>query len=357
MTTRSFQPTPPKVRELFGSPSALGAFPGVKTDTAYDAKWAYALAVSTGWAYADGQIFADQIQYYGFPGCKVTEIAVSSPALLIVATGYFVRSQDGRVGCLVFRGTLPTVLLNWLTDFNSAKYPFGGGYVHSGFFSNIEALWGEVVDVVDEALQSGLQELYIAGHSLGAAMAVLAAARIHLPQPPGAYCYDLWKKALRGVYTYGQPMVGDEGFKSTFEPKFGALLYRHVYAHDAVPCVPPVEVDATFQHFGAKYLAVSREDSWAGPPAPPALDALPDRRATLEGLAFIAVSFITQRVDALAALNVPYSLDDHSPSGYIDVSSNSLHPAAPRVKKMKSRAATLAARIVGGIGALVSREK
>jgi lipase (class 3) len=325
-----FQGTPRVVPALFGSGSALGpGFPSPKATTAYDPRWAYALAVISGWAYAEGQLVADQLQYYGFAGCTVTELAVSNPAMLIVSTAYFIQSADKRVGVLAFRGTEPTSLINWLTDADTAKYTFAGDrnvHVHSGFFANVEAVWGDVVDVVHPALQSGLEELYVTGHSLGGAMAVVAAARIFDgsgPEDP----YASWRSALRGVYTYGQPMVGDAGFKAKFEGLFGAFLYRHIYDDDVVPCLPPTSVDSTFVHFGGRRAAATPEDSWR-------LDPL-DRRADILAFGSILESFLTRRIDALHGVHVPYSLDDHSPRGYIDVSRNSLNPATPRAVALK----------------------
>jgi hypothetical protein len=336
-----FQGTPRVVRVLFGSGSALGSsFPAPKANTAYDPNWAYALAVMSGWAYAEGQIFADQLQYYGFARCTVTELAVSNPAMLIVSTAYFVQSADKRVGVLAFRGTEPTSLINWLTDADTAKYTFGGDndvHVHSGFFSNVEALWGDIVDIIHPAIESGLEELYITGHSLGGAMAVVAAARIFDGDGPEGL-YSKWKSVLRGIYTYGQPMVGDGGFKAKFNGLFGSFLYRHIYDDDIVPCLPPTSVDSTFVHFGERRAAASPEDSWKLVPK--------DRRADLLAFGSILESFLTRRIDALHGVNVPYSLDDHSPRGYIDVSRNSLNPATPRAVEMKPARPPILGRLV-----------
>jgi lipase (class 3) len=322
-----FQSTPRAVPVLFGSGSSLGpSFPSPKADQTYDAKWAYALAVISGWAYAEGQVLVDQLQYYGFAKCTVTEIGVSNPAMLIVATAYFVRSADKRVGVLAFRGTEPMNLVNWLTDADTSKYTFGSEHVHvhSGFFANVEALWGDIVDVVHPAIENGLEELYLTGHSLGGAMAVVAAARIFNDDVP---MYQKWRSALRGIYTYGQPIVGDTGFKAKFDGFFGAFLYRHIYDDDVVPCLPPTSVDSTFVHFGQRRAAATPQDSWALDPY--------DRRAGLLAFASIAESFLTRRIDALHGVKVPYSLDDHSPRGYIDVSRNSLNPATSRAVALK----------------------
>jgi hypothetical protein len=322
-----FHPTPRLVHVLFDQPSALGTdFPAPKRDTTYDPDWAYALSVVAGWAYADGQVFADQLQYYGFAGCTVDEISVSNPALLIVATAFFIQSADKRVGVLAFRGTEPTSLINWLTDADTAKYAFAGGYVHSGFFSNVESIWGDIVDVIQPRFDAGLEELYITGHSLGGAMSVVAAARIFAEEGATSPMVR-WRSALRGIYTFGQPIVGDGAFRSTFASQFGSFLYRHIYDDDVVPCLPPTSVDSTFVHFGEKRIAAAVSDAWQ-------LNTEPDRRATLTSLVSIFESFLTRRIDAFQNVNVSYSLDDHSPRGYIDVSRNSIAPS--RAAALKS---------------------
>jgi len=339
MRKGQYQPTPPATAALFASTPVLGgAFPERKSNTDYDPKWAYALSVLSGWSYAEGQLLADRIQYHGFAGATVTEISVVNPALCIVATAFFVRSRDGRVGVLAFRGTEPTSLMNWLTDADTTKYVFGkdGGHVHSGFYANVEALWGDISDLVDPAIRSGLEELYITGHSLGGAMAVVAAARIF--DGSGNDPHGSWRSAIRGIYTYGQPIVGDVGFKNRFDPLFGRFLYRHVYDHDVVPCLPPASVDASFVHFGERRAAASAEDTWAINPI--------DRRADVLALASIVESFITRRIDAFNGIKAAFSMDDHSPRGYIDVSRNSVGGASPRAVALNPSRSAIVERLL-----------
>jgi len=73
-----------------------------------------------------------------------------------------------------------------------------------------------------------LERLYITGHSLGGAMAVLAAARLFLPSESSL------GRLGHGVYTFGQPAVGNAEFAEKCESLFGERLYRHIYAHDVV---------------------------------------------------------------------------------------------------------------------------
>ncbi|WP_437591730.1 lipase family protein [Sorangium sp. So ce1000] len=99
-----------------------------------------------------------------------------------------------------------------------------------------------------------LERLYITGHSLGGAMAVLAAARLFHEHP------EEMKKKLGGVYTYGQPMVGDQAFAERCEADFGSRLFRHIFRNDVVPHWPPRSTGA-FKHAGKKEYW-SSPDGW-----------------------------------------------------------------------------------------------
>jgi triacylglycerol lipase len=70
--------------------------------------------------------------------------------------------------------------------------------------------------------------LYFTGHSLGAALAILATAKmIQMSLPVAA------------AYTFGQPRVGDGVFSRKFDADFKASTFRFVNSLDIVPRVPP----------------------------------------------------------------------------------------------------------------------
>src|SRR5687768_5156739 len=124
--------------------------------------------------------------------------------MLVVARAYLIRSCDGSTAILSFRGTEPVNLVNWLGNADTLGKTIYGGCVHHGFFTNVEALWDYIDTAVDTAITGKqpaargctvvltpgpvptgpqrselrpLQHLYITGHSLGGALAVLAAAK------------------------------------------------------------------------------------------------------------------------------------------------------------------------------------
>jgi hypothetical protein len=145
-------------------------------------------------------------------------------------------------------------------------------------------------------------------------MAILAAAKIFTPRSP------IDRDLVRGVYTYGQPAVGDEDFAREFQKLFGGLLFRHVYHHDVVPHLPPRST-GKFGHFGfgEERYSESTQGQWraGGPPHS-------NQAALLVAAALSTVAdFVTHRVSRLG-WPLPYSLDDHSPLRYIETSRRSL---------------------------------
>ena len=79
-----------------------------------------------------------------------------------------------------------------------------------------------------------IKQVIFTGHSLGGALAVVAAAR---------------SKYVGEVYTFGQPRVGNRKYSKQVKSK----VYRFVNNNDIVPRIPPPLV---FRHQGTKYQIV-----------------------------------------------------------------------------------------------------
>jgi hypothetical protein len=302
----------------------------VERDADYDPELNYALCILSGWSYSDGQTLANKLKYYGLQFSSVEEVTVVNEPMLIVSSAFLARSQNGKVGILSFRGTEPTNAINWLTDTDVILRSLGDGQVHRGFYTNVQAIWEEISDKLTTAMEprskgngngasadfAPMECLYITGHSLGAAMAVIAAAKIHSSGSPQL------KRALRGIYTYGQPAVGDRSFSAQCSQWFGSRLYRHVFAFDAVARLPPSST-GKFVHFGVERVAANSSHSWM----------TRERAATqaplvLAAIAISGLSFVVRRVPLLMKLKLhallDYSIEDHSPTGYIEASRSSL---------------------------------
>jgi len=123
---------------------------------------------------------------------------------------------------LAFRGSDPVTLPNWLTDavVRLVERDEYDGRVHLGFSSVLKRSWKKVEQVLDEAAN---KPLFLTGHSLGGALAVLTACRLaKLGSPPVA------------TYTFGSPRVGDRAFCAGYS----LPTYRIVNRLDLVPEMP-----------------------------------------------------------------------------------------------------------------------
>lgn len=299
---------------------------------AYDARLAYALAVISAWAYSDRQTLANKLRFYGFPENTVDGFAVTNHALFVVATAYVVRSRCGRLAIVAFRGTEPINLASWLTDADVIAQTLPArwnarGAVHRGFLANLEAVWDEVDRQLGRAPEGGapVEAIYLTGHSLGGAMAALAAAR--LLAAPGTAA------KLRGIYTYGQPAVGDGAFAHWGREAYGAILFRHIYNRDIIPRLPPAST-GRFEHFGSEYRSVRLGTGGPGPEQPAEVwmrrqphEETPLLRFVLASAAGAVVEFVTRRTKWLSKLRFPSSIDDHAPAFYLKTSRDSAHAA------------------------------
>jgi len=124
---------------------------------------------------------------------------------------------------LVFRGT--DKLDDWLVNAGTILVEWTGtGLVHLGFRDALESVWPQI----EQQLAASDSPVFYTGHSLGAAMATLAAAK----RPP------------RALYTFGSPLTGNKEFTASLS---GVPVHRVVNNRDVVTTVPP---PLGFHHVG-----------------------------------------------------------------------------------------------------------
>ncbi|WP_438015459.1 hypothetical protein WMF18_31930 [Sorangium sp. So ce315] len=152
-----------------------------------------------------------------------------------------------------------------------------------------------------------LEALYITGHSLGGGLAVLAAALIQDDE-----AFKALKSKLRGIYTFGQPMVGDSTFDRAHKDIFDKMLFRHVYRRDIVPRLPPLTM-GKFVHNGLQYN--STKDGWM-PVSKPVNRMYTASLSNLLG----GIAWIAQQVFPFGWIRFPVSWGDHLPLNYLRTS-------------------------------------
>lgn len=125
-----------------------------------------------------------------------------------------------KTAVLTFRGTETGSAKDVKTNLNARFYRGEGGIkVHSGFLAAYNQVRTQIRNAIDELPDDFA--LYITGHSLGGALAVVATK-------------DLERDSLAACYTFGSPRVGDEEFGEAIR----APIYRVVNAADYVPRLP-----------------------------------------------------------------------------------------------------------------------
>lgn len=171
-----------------------------------------------------------------YAACTVlsfTEYTFSIPQT--VAFGFIAQRtlQDGTLGVfIVFRGarTLPEVLDHFQTQQEPFLHDDKLGLVCSGIqklYSRSDGYCQSLQQSIAETLESisTNAQIFIAGHSLGAALATLAT--IHIASQTS------FKKPI--LYTFASPRVGDIKFAAQFK---ALEYYRIANSEDFVPAIP-----------------------------------------------------------------------------------------------------------------------
>jgi hypothetical protein len=147
---------------------------------------------------------------------------------------FMATSDDYRF--VAFRGTETNRPADWARDADYA--PALGeldGRVHSGFRAALNEVWA----AVESGLEVNNRPLIVTGHSLGAGLAVLAAARA------AELGHD-----VAAVYLYGCPRPGLADFRSAYDQRLGDVTFNVINHIDLVTRVPFLAQG--FRHVGKR---------------------------------------------------------------------------------------------------------
>lgn len=149
--------------------------------------------------------------------------------------GYVVAGDDIIV--VVFRGTEDE--LDWMTNVRAAWITLqGGARVHTGFFQAYWPIRDRLFSTVQTLIETRPRPVYVTGHSLGGALAVMATAELANHQQA------IVRDSIAACYTFGCPRAGD----ASFDLYVKAPLYRVTNGIDIVPAVPPALLG--YRHVG-----------------------------------------------------------------------------------------------------------
>lgn len=147
--------------------------------------------------------------------------------------------------CIAFRGT--NEVADWLDNINAFSTKELFGEFHRGFWNSVEDVWNPIWQAYEEKITIKKRPLFITGHSLGGAMATIAAARlIHLDLP------------FTSIYTFGQPRALSRETARVFNIECQSRFFRFHNNNDIVTRVPARLMG--YSHVGS-YLYITEEKS------------------------------------------------------------------------------------------------
>lgn len=167
--------------------------------------------------------------------------------------GYVALMPDQTV-IIAFRGTNTSDMVNWIDDLSLAKMAIYPGCkeceVHSGFYGAWTALSAQVLAALTAFGGTSIKTIHVTGHSLGAAMAHLAAYELVI----GGY-------TVQDIVTFGSPRVGNAAWAESYTqvvvdhntsgiPEWMAILKQPGGVHPASATSSPVTAPSNSRVFG-----------------------------------------------------------------------------------------------------------
>ena len=151
---------------------------------------------------------------------------------------------------IVFRGT--DEWEDWLDNINAIPTERLFGSFHRGFYQSVMDLWARIEKSVKNLRAMEKRPVWFTGHSLGGAMAAIAAA---------IYVYE--DRPFSGVYTFGQPRCMNRDAARIFNMEAKGRFFRFQNNNDLVTRIPARAMG--YSHVGT-CIYISQERELCGSP-------------------------------------------------------------------------------------------
>ena len=207
-------------------------------------------------AYEKPEVITQTLERLGFDPASITHI--NNPKT--DTHGFVAKDKDGNI-FTSFRGTASAK--NVITDVKfrrrNANWSKQDMSVHRGFDAALDSVWPEVRDAISKAKGEGDGKLVLTGHSLGAAISQLAAAR------------SIEEGLVKGeditLVTIGSPRPGNKAFAKYLDRHVSdsfRIVNKRAGDSDLVTAVPPKFLG--YEHSGTEVQLSDEGDKRIAPP-------------------------------------------------------------------------------------------
>ena len=141
-------------------------------------------------------------------------------------TEVFIAENDSEM-YIVFRGSKG--LRDWIANMKILKSTTDFGKVHSGFMEAFSVVREKIFTAMTRARENN-KKLYLSGHSLGGALATIAAADSNI---------KIGSTPIEAIYTFGMPKTSNRTAADYINSNFGSRFFRFVNDRDIVTRIPP----------------------------------------------------------------------------------------------------------------------
>jgi len=214
-------------------------------DAKGDARNAQFLALASDLAYMPSAEAAEAFR---------TQLGLEARLISVDNTQVYIATNDDHI-VVAFRGTESPATMDGLKDVlltdaaNLLIQPQGdlgtdfaaagvAARWHEGFMRALASIWDPLLEAVQAERQKNDRPIWITGHSLGGALALLAAWRFKRKVIP-----------IHQIYTFGAPMVGNAETAAAIDQELPDRLFRYVNDQDPVPQLPTLSLLAnSYRH-------------------------------------------------------------------------------------------------------------